>query len=234
MTLKTALLGAALVGLTGIQSARASTFTFNAVDSGWYNSAGGNAKGLISPTDTNYFAGQFPIGPGLNYNNFFVFNISGIVGNILSAILTLDDSGAGAVVGGPVTYSVGSVSDAAASVSSSTASLTIYNDLAGGVLYGAQAGINAAGNVVITLDGAALTALAVAGSGFVIGGDVTSPSPDGSNHYLFTNPNTGNDLSPIEQLSVTTDAITPEPVSFAMLGAGLVTLGLLARRRQNR
>jgi hypothetical protein len=230
MTWKTALLSAALVGLIGVQGAKASTVTFGAVDSGWYDNVGGNAKGLIGPTDINYFAGQYPTGSGMTYNNYFVFNISGVVGNILSATLTLDDSGAGAMTGGPLTYSVGSVSDAASSVSSSTASVTIYNDLAGGTLFGSEVGINAAGDVVITLDAAALTALASAGTGFVIGGTVSSPSPDGNDHYLFTNPNTSSDESPIEQLSITTDATTPEPGSLGMLGCGLVALGFFARR----
>lgn len=230
MTLRTVLFSAALVGLTCVQNLGASTFTFDAVDSGWYNSNGGNAKGTISPSDTNYFAGQLTA-TGLNYNNFFVFNIGGIVGNILSATLTLDDSGAGALVGGPLTYNIGSVSDAASVVSSSTASVTIYNDLAGGVLFGSQAGLNAAGNVVITLDAAALTALASAGTGFVLGGDVSSPAPDGNDHYLFTNPSNG---SSIEELSITTDAVTPEPGSVAMLGCGLAALGFVIRRRQSR
>jgi len=230
MTLKTALFSAALVGLACVQNLGASTFTFDAIDSGWYGSNGGNAKGLISPSDTNYFAGQYTV-TGLNYNNFFVFNIGGIVGNILSATLTLDDSGAGAVVGGPLTYNVGSVSDAASSVSGSAASLTIYNDLASGVLYGSQVGINAAGNVVITLNAAALTALTSAGSGFVLGGDVSSPAPDGNNHYLFTNPSNG---TSIEELNITTDAVTPEPASVALLGCGLAALGFAVRRRRAR
>jgi hypothetical protein len=229
MTWKTALFSAALVGLTGVQSATASTLTFNAVDSGWYQSDGQNGKGIVGLSNTNYFAGQFPTGTGFSYNNYFVFNISGITGTISSATLTLDDSGAGAVAGGPLNFSIGSVSDAASSVSSSTASLTIFNDLAGGTLYGSQVGINAAGNVVITLDAAALADLSTAGTGFVIGGYVSSPSPDGSNHYLFTNPNTSGDLTPIEQLTVTT--ITPEPGSLAMFGLGFVALGVAVRRR---
>ena len=231
MTLNSAILGAALVGLTCANSLKATTFTFDAVDSGWYNSAGGNEKGLISPTGTNYFAGQYMSGPGMTYNNYFVFNISGVLGNVLSATLTLDDSGAGAVAGGPLTFSIGSVSDAAASVSSGTASVSIYNDLAGGTLYGAEASISAAGDVVITLNGAALTALTSAETGFVIGGYVSSPTPDGNDHYLFTNPSNG---IGIQELSINTDFVAPEPGSVGLLGCGLAALGFAVRRRQSR
>jgi hypothetical protein len=227
------ILAATVLGSLIVPGLQAGTFTFNSSDSGWYDSTtGGNAKGAGGPTNLNYFAGQFPTNGGNDYNDYFVFNISGLTGSIVSATLTLDDSGTGAVAGGPLTYNVGSVSDPASSVSSSNPSLTIYNDLASGTLYGSEAGINAAGNVVITLDAAALTALGSAGSGFVFGGYIT-PIADASNHYLFTNPNPANDPTDVQLSIVTTSSSVPEPASLTLVGLGLLGFGLAARKRRS-
>jgi hypothetical protein len=225
-----AALAVAVLGVLTLQGLRGGTLTFNAVDSGWYQSStGDNSQGLVG--SENYFAGLFPNTNGFDYNNFFVFNVSGVTGTILSATLSIDDSGTGAVVGGPLTFNVGSVADSASSVESTSPSTTIYNDLASGTLYGSDTGISTPGTVLLNLDGAALTALGSAGSGFVFGGYVT-PITDGANHYLFTNAFNSSDPSPVVTLSiVTSSASTPEPASVALLGGGLVGLFLLARRR---
>jgi hypothetical protein len=221
---------ALILGALTLPGLQAASFTFNAVDSGWYQSSGMNSQDLAIPS-MNYFAGEFPIGNGFNYHDFFVFNISGLSGTILSATLTIDNGGEGAVVGGPVTFNVSSVSDSTASIESNVMSNTIYSELASGTSYGSQSGIAGPGNVVINLNADALNALASAGSGFVFGGHIT-PIGDGANHYLFNNSFIDGDPNPVVQLSiVTSSTATPEPASFALLGCGLAGFGLLARRR---
>jgi hypothetical protein len=224
-----AALNVAVLGVLTLQGLRGGTLNFNAVDSGWYQSTtGSNSQGLVS--SPNYFAGEFPNTNGFNYNNFFVFNISGVTGTILSATLSIDDGGTGAVVGGPLTFNVGSVVDSAASVENTSPSTTVFSDLASGTLFGSDSGITSPGTVLINLDGAALTALGSAGTGFVFGGYIT-PILDGSNHFLFTNPFNPSDPSPVVTLSIVTTSGAPEPASVALMGAGLVGLFLLARRR---
>lgn len=141
---------------------------------------------------------------GFTLNDFFSFNLSGFTGGALSATLTVNPTGEG-IYDGSATYYVGDVSTAYSVLDNTDGtSAAIAADLATGNYGSYTFGAEYPSTVVIALNSTAISDInAAAGSWFSVGGTL---SPGG--------------------------AATPEPATFAMLGAGLVALGVAARRRR--
>jgi len=164
----------------------------DAVSSGWYSSAGQHYS-----TNANYIVGNcLPAtcdgGDGVTlYNDFFVFDLSGVSGPINSAILSIANPSAADNLdppfpsngfgGAPAIYSNWDVSTPIATlIADATGATGIYADLGSGVLYGIR-GVDASTNgtqVMISLNGAALAAIQNAEGGeFAIGGTLGVPEP---------------------------------------------------------
>ena len=186
----------------------------DAVSSGWYDSSG-----LHDSTNANYIVGNcLPAtcdgGDGKTlYNDFFVFDLSGVKGPITSAVLSIANPSAADNLdppfpsdgfgGVPTTYSNWDVSTPIATlIADATGATGIYADLGSGVRYGSR-GVGPATDgiqVNVALDAAALAALqSDEGGQFAIGGTL---------------------------------AAVPEPAAWAMLLLGFGGVGAMLRHRR--
>lgn len=138
---------------------------------GWYEETGGKNGG-------NYFAGQdYPGTTGKVYRNYFVFDLSSIKGAIVSAALVLNSADylSPDATEEYILRHVSTPVDDLGRVSS----VSIFNDLADGSIYGSRIYSNLDDRVVYTI---ALNALAIAGLNtstggkFALGGHVSSLS----------------------------------------------------------
>lgn len=171
--------------------------SLTAVATGWYN-----YTGFHLAANPNYLVGTFS---GIDFNDFFVFDLSGVTGTITSAQLDVGDVQNG-FDSSPI--SIWDLYDVSTPISTLIAdqfdAAGIYGDLASGTLFGTQTVTAADDNsqIIIPLDADAVSALngAVGGS-FAIGGT-------------------------LPQVNI------PEPATIGLLGAGLVGLGVLRRRTE--
>ncbi len=81
MTLLSGLVAAVLIGSV-MSTANAGVMTIDASDRGWYTETG-----LHTPSNTNYNVGDTT--PASDQRNFFVFDLSGVTQQIVSAQLSL-------------------------------------------------------------------------------------------------------------------------------------------------
>jgi len=188
--------------------------TLNATSTGWYDQTGSHGS-----TNPDYVAGTCGssdacFGTDLEYNDYFVFDLSNVATHITSAELSLYNPsdppapGGGFLSSQPLTYTNFDVDTPVTDlIADQTGAIAIYNDLGSGTVY-AQTVVTGADNgtqIVIPLNANGLTALNEAeGSPFAIGGSVTSAVPTGG---------------------------IPEPAIWAMLLVGFMGLGVVARSR---
>lgn len=175
--------------------------------SGWYRQTGSDA-GNHSSSNPNYIVGRNEIERAV-FNNFFVFDVSGLDGPISTATVQLATFGVNLSFDGsdPVTYSLFDVSTAMNELVADQSNRgDIWSDLGSGSLYGSRSYTGADENTTqsIVLSAAAIAAINDAwqaeARNFAMGGTLSA--------------------------AVT----TPEPATAAVLGLGLA--GLLAMRRR--
>ena len=223
-----AVLAAALaVTLVGFapQRAMANLITMNVFDSGWYDSTG-----LHDATNKNYIAG---FASPNNYNDYFVFDLSSVQAQILTAEITLympttNSDGGDGYAGPPSVFSLYSVNAPVSAVmqnQSGLAGQVIYADLGSGTVLGST-GVSTADNgklltINLNSDGLALLNSGLGGQ-VVFGGSLALVGSGDNYTFGWTG-----DLSS-RQITVAT---VPEPVMFIQVGVGMTALLIHARRR---
>lgn len=148
-------------------------------NSGWYREDAWHI-----PSNENYIAGYCANCGGYLYNNFFVFDISGVTAPVTSATLTLDSFD----VAAPLQYTLVDYTGNVDTLLNSSSDAGIYADLGTGVTYGGDLVSTSYTTKSFALNGAFLTnlnaAIAAGETRFVVGG-TTAPVPEaGTLAYL--------------------------------------------------
>ncbi len=105
------------------------TVTLDAANGGWFDQ-----RGFRDATSDNYVVGNAPGLPNGRFRNFFVFDLAGISGTVVSARLSAaNPSGHGT----PSTYTVREVTTSPAVLAAGATDATaVYDDLGTGPTYG--------------------------------------------------------------------------------------------------
>jgi len=147
-----------------------------------------------------------------------VFDLSSISGSVTSAVLRLDNPSSG---GNSGTYRAWSFEGNVNSLLAGTGGTAAYADLGSGTEFASTFLSGSTGTKVISLNGAALSAIAGASGLFVIGGSFTGGA-------LFGNTHLGN---PDTLLVLNVEPVTPVPAPGAILLIGMGLVGLGYRQR---
>jgi hypothetical protein len=220
-----------LLGLMTLSS-RATTYTVDATETGWYNSTGTATS--ASPAQyphQNYAAG---LSAGFVYRDFFVFDLSSLPsGTISSATLSIYNpskatGGLGDGFRSPrssESFQVGSVSTPVGTLAVGAGGVGVFNDFAAGTLWGTrlvssndngtfvQFGLNASFN--------SAAGLALGTSTIVMAGHLAGDTTFTQDTEIFGF--TGPAGSPIPQLSLDIMQV-PEPSTIVLLGLGVPAL----------
>ncbi|HEY3285162.1 MAG TPA: hypothetical protein VGN26_23060 [Armatimonadota bacterium] len=205
--------------------------TFDAVGRGWFDATGSHIA-----DNPNYVAGLSISGPGSEYRDFFVFDLSSLdlTGKTITDVrLELTVFSIYASVGGSVAYGTYDVSTPASDLMADQSGATgIFDDLGTGVSYGGfglPSAISGSGEVTLDLTPAVEADLAAAAGGyFALGGKTQSVGP------CFVFGGSGSLGSPpmgVQRLIVTTTPV-PDGVPAGMALCALLPLGALLRRRR--
>jgi hypothetical protein len=168
---------------------------------GWIGNLAG-ANGNTAPN--NYIAGS-ELNEG-EFRNHFDFSIPTLSGSLTSATLTLDNplKDPLSVTNTYSVYSLGAYGTYG------------FSDIGSGTLYGSVE-IGFPGTATVTLDSAALAALAAAQGGtFSVGGIDSGENSTNNFDFGDTGPN---DASTLVFLTLETGPATPEPSAFVLLGS---------------
>jgi len=173
-----------------------------AFDQGWYN-----ASGFHDPFNPNYYCGDSDSADYPPLRNWFAFNIPPLPGPVVAAQLRLNTYNINSPTGSE-TYRLHHVSTAVTALTAGGSGLvSIYNDLADGVVYGSRSFSTDEANQFITmnLNADCITNLvAAAGQPFALGGAITTlDATPANNEAVFSSSGGGiNDVQLIITLGV--------------------------------
>lgn len=213
----------AVVGLGA--PAFAATVDFQAIDNGYYR-----ADGSHRSKNTGIAVG----GPSvLNLNNWFLFDLSSLAEQIVSATLTIyQGNGAYVALASSAEYSLHDVTTDLGALRSGAGGAAAYADLGSGVDYGSSVitapkwGIGSMPEVVVDLSGALTDLNGSRGGLFALGG-----STDLKAGFLWA----GSHGASAAKLTLET-AVSPVPLPAGglLLISAVAGAGLLRRRRPGR
>lgn len=223
-------LAIAALSLVNATLAQAAPIAIINDDSGWYAENGVHGDVFLvgnDPLNTNYIAGR---DAGIQYHDFFVFDLSAVSGTVTSATLelfTADISSNGVYKNFDVTTSI-------ASLVAGTGGTAAFTDLNDGSAFGAIFVTTAQSNTVIsiTLNAAAIAAIQGSlGGMFAIGGNYLGDGPFADYTFGFSGDFDGDvDVRNRLILDGVSTSVPDGGLTISLLGGALMALGALRRK----